>query len=208
MKNTDCLSLLRLLPPGISPPLIIECISLALPMWLMYSVKSSGNSTLSCNAESTRLPPECPWIALNYRKCLEELEFNQYWNLFLGLLPFARRVIQSLTGHCEVPSNFSLNSSMISSPGFPENLLGSFSLAISEILDSNISLQFVTMSLLIVHSLSVQPKYTWSRDEVGSPRSTSFIRIFQVGFMFFVLLAILISSTYIDKNSPLARLTD
>ena len=68
-----------------------------------------------------------PEIALNYRKCLEELEFNQYWNLFLGLLPFARRVIQSLTGHCEVPSNFSLNSSMISSPGFPENLLGSFS---------------------------------------------------------------------------------
>ena len=33
VKNTDCLSLLRLFPPGISPLLIMECISKAFPMW-------------------------------------------------------------------------------------------------------------------------------------------------------------------------------
>ena len=33
VKNTDCLSLLRLFPPGTSPLLIMECISKAFPMW-------------------------------------------------------------------------------------------------------------------------------------------------------------------------------
>ena len=60
----------------------------------MYSVKS-GNNTLYCNAIS---PPECPQIALKYRKCLEELGFKQYWNLFFGPPPFARQGIQSLIG--------------------------------------------------------------------------------------------------------------
>ena len=72
VKNTDCLSLLRLLLPGINPLLIIECISLRFPMWWMYSVKSSGNSTLSCNAGSTRLPllnvPELLWNTRSVRK--------------------------------------------------------------------------------------------------------------------------------------------
>ena len=29
----------------------------------MYSAKSFGNSTLSCNVGSTRVAPKCPWIA-------------------------------------------------------------------------------------------------------------------------------------------------
>ena len=91
---------------------------------------------------------------------------------------------------------------------FPEALVCSFSLVPAEILDSNISLWFVTMSILVAHSLWVQPIHTWSKNEVGSSKSTSFIRIFQVGFMFSVLPAILISSTNTDKNSPLARLTN
>ena len=44
-------------------------------------------------------------------------------------------------------------------------------------------------------------------NDVGSPKSTSFMRIFQVGLMFCFFLASLISSTYTDKNSPCARLT-
>ena len=59
-----------------------ECVSLTFPTWQMYSVESSDNSALSCNAGSTRLPPECPWIARKYKKCLEESGFMQYWNLF------------------------------------------------------------------------------------------------------------------------------
>ena len=55
----------------------------------------------------------------------------------------------------------------VSASGFPEALLGSFFLAPAEILDSNISLQFVTMSLLIVHILWVQPKYVWPQN-IGS----------------------------------------
>ena len=42
---------------------------------------------------------------------------------------------------------------MISASGFREALVGSFPLAPAETLDSNISLLFVTMSLLVVHSL-------------------------------------------------------
>ena len=57
-------------------------------------------------------------------------------------------------------------------------------------------------------TLLVQPKYTWWRNDVGSPRTTSSMRIFQVGSMFSVLPPSLISSTYTDKNSPLARSTN
>ena len=72
----------------------------------MYSVKSSGNSTSSCNAE-------CPWMALKYRKCLEELGFKQYWNLFFGPPPFARKDIQASID--QAPSNFALSFSARSS---------------------------------------------------------------------------------------------
>ena len=58
--GTDCLSLLRLLPPGTRPLWMMECMSRAFPKWKMYSAKSSGNSTWSCNEGSTRVPPECP----------------------------------------------------------------------------------------------------------------------------------------------------
>ena len=56
-------------------------------------------------------------------------------------------------------------------------------------------------------SLSTTKK-TWLRNDVGSSRSMSSVRIFHVGSMFSVMPAILISSTYTDKNSPLARLTN
>ena len=55
VKNTDCLSLLRLFPPVISPLLIMERISKAFPMWYTYSAESSGHSTLSCNVGSARV---------------------------------------------------------------------------------------------------------------------------------------------------------
>ena len=59
------------------------------------------------------------------------------------------------------------------------------------------------MSLLIVHSLWVPPKWTWWRNNVGSPRSTFFMRIVRVGSVFF-LLANVISSIF--ENISLARL--
>ena len=39
--------------------------------------------SLSFTAGSTRLPPECPWTALKYRKCLEELGFKPILEPFL-----------------------------------------------------------------------------------------------------------------------------
>ena len=47
---------------------------------------------------------------------------------------------------------------MIDASGVPEALVGSFSLATAEILDSNITLQFVTMSLLIYTLFEYSPK--------------------------------------------------
>ena len=46
---------------------------------------------------------------------MEELGFKHYWNLFSGPPLFARKVFQALTDHCEVPSNFALDSSKRSS---------------------------------------------------------------------------------------------
>ena len=76
-----------------------------------------------------------------------------------------------------------------------------FSVAPAEILESNILLLLSTISLLIWHSLWVQPKETWSRNDVGSTKTTFFMRIFQVGLMFCFFPASLISSTYTDKNN-------
>ena len=75
----------------------------------MCSAKSSGNSTLSCNVRSTRMPPECPWIARKYKKCTEELGFKLYWNLCFCPPPFAKKRLQARIDKCEVPSNSDLN---------------------------------------------------------------------------------------------------
>ena len=81
----------------------------------MYSVNPFGNSTLSCNAVSRTLFPECPWIARRYRNWLEEFGFKQNWNLFFAPPPVARTDVHSSSNHCEASSNFfSLHSSMMS----------------------------------------------------------------------------------------------
>ena len=115
VKNKGCLSFLRLLPPGIHPPWMMGCMSWAFPIWWMHSAKSSSNSTLSCNVRSTRVPPECPWMAGNYKKCLEELGFKQCWDLFFGPPPFARILVQASIDQCEIPANLDLNISVKSS---------------------------------------------------------------------------------------------
>ena len=56
------------------------------------------------------------WIALKYRNCLEELGFKTRLKpFFFGPPQFARKDIQSSIGHGEIPSNFALNSYIISS---------------------------------------------------------------------------------------------
>ena len=117
VKNTDCLSFLRL-PLGIGPLLITECISSAFLMWQMHSAKSSGNRTLSCNVGSKRLPPECPWIALKYRKCLEELGFKQYRNLFFGPRPLQNELSKLCIAkyHSNFALNFPAKSSNLTAP--------------------------------------------------------------------------------------------
>ena len=111
---------LRLLLPGINPHLVIEYIPLTFLMWLMYSMQSSGDSTLSCNAGSTRVSPECPWVALKYRQYLEEWGFRQCWNFFFGPPPFARKVIQASTIELcvEFFDNVINRTAPSSSPGF------------------------------------------------------------------------------------------
>ena len=51
----------------------------------------------------------------------------------------------------------------------------------------------------------MHPKCTWSRNDVGSSRSTSFINFFHMGTISCFLPAILMSSTYTDKNNPCFR---
>ena len=61
---------------------------------------------------------------------------------------------------------------------------GNFSFAPTEIRGSIMVLYLSTISLLISHRLWVQPKYTWSRNDVGSPKSTSLLSTFHIGFIF------------------------
>ena len=68
-------------------------------------------------------------------------------------------------------------------------------------------LQLSTISLLISHFRWVQPKYTWSRKEVGSPKSTSLLSSFHIGSRFCFFPANFMSSTYTDKNNPFLRWT-
>ena len=90
---------------------IMESIALAFPMWQMYSAKSSGNSMLSCHVGSTRLPLECPWIALKYKKCMEDLGLKHYWNLFFGPPPFRQESSPSINCPFRRTINFTAPSS-------------------------------------------------------------------------------------------------
>ena len=82
-------------------------------------------------------------------------------------------------------------------------MVGNLYLAPAEILDSKIPLYFATLYLLIWHSLWVQPKSTWSRNDVGSDRSTSFMSTFHVGLTFCFFTAKFIPSTYTDIRNNL-----
>ena len=84
---------------------------------------------------------------------------------------------------------------------------GNFSVASAEILDSNIVLQLSTISLLISHRLWVHPTYTWSRKDVGSPKSTSLLSTFHIELILCFFPANFMSSTYTDKNNPFSRWT-
>ena len=65
-----------------------------------------------------------------------------------------------------------------------------------------------TMSLLISHCLWVHPRFTWSRKDVGSPKSTSLLSTFHIGSMFCFFPANLMSSSFSDKNNPFSRCTN
>ena len=88
------------------------------------------------------------------------------------------------------------------------SLPGNFSVAVAEIRDSNISLYCSMMISFSLHSRWVHPKYTWSRSEVGSSRSTFFIKFFHMGAIFcFLSSHFLMSSTHTDKKNPCFRWT-
>ena len=53
----------------------------------------------------------------------------------------------------------------------------------------------------------VRPRYTWSRNDVGSPKSTSLFSTFHIGSFFCFFPPDLVSSTCTDKNSPFSRKT-
>ena len=53
----------------------------------------------------------------------------------------------------------------------------------------------------------MHPKFSWSRKDVGSPKSTSLLSIFHIGLIFCFFPANLMSSTYTDKTNPFSRCT-
>ena len=61
---------------------------------------------------------------------------------------------------------------------------GNFSVAPKEIRDANILLKIQMIFSFGLHSSWVHPKWRWSRNDVGSSMSTSFINFFHVGASF------------------------
>ena len=82
------------------------------------------------------------------------------------------------------------------------------SVAPAEIRDSNISQYWSIILSFSLHLRWVHPKYTWSKNDVGSPRSSSFINFFHMGAIFCFLPTILMSFTYTDKNNRCFRWTN
>ena len=58
VKNTVCLSLLKICPPGIKAEFVMACKLIAHQIWYMYSKKLSGINTLSWSEGSMGLGPE------------------------------------------------------------------------------------------------------------------------------------------------------
>ena len=54
----------------------------------------------------------------------------------------------------------------------------------------------------------MHPKYTWSRNDFGSPRSTNFINFFHIGLRFCFFPAISIPSACTDRNRPCFQCTN
>ena len=109
-----------------------------------------------------------------------------FWNWWYSIHGVANVIFES-SQHLSIHFFACLPCQKASS--FPEALVGSFSLAPAEILDSNISVVRHDVVTTLTFSLS-QPKFSWSRNYVCSPRSTSFMRIFQVGSMFLSCLPV------------------
>ena len=84
----------------------------------------------------------------------------------------------------------------------------SFHISVAPANDSNI---FEKCSIIVacgLHSRWVHPKSSWSRNDVGSSMSTFFIEFFHMGAILFFFPAILMSSTYTDRNNPCFRWTN
>ena len=87
MKNNDCLSLLKLVLPGINP-LLDDGVHVVSVADVVDVTRRSRSVTIHCLAmqDQREYSSECPWIARKYRKCLEELEFMQHTEAISSVL--------------------------------------------------------------------------------------------------------------------------
>ena len=100
MKSTDCLPRLRLSSRD-QPTSNYWKYFTDIPGGICTREILFGHNTLSC----------CSRMSLDYaerRNVSGIVRVQTYWNLFLAPLPFARLKIQSLSAHCEAPSQLLL----------------------------------------------------------------------------------------------------
>ena len=62
----------------------------------MHSAKSPGNSTLSCNVGSTRVRPECPWIARKISEMFGRIRVQAVLKPFLLSSSFCQETCPNL----------------------------------------------------------------------------------------------------------------
>ena len=90
-----------------------------------------------------------------------------------------RNIFPRISLH-DLPCHRTMKIHCLSEVSLEQTLLVIFFKAPAEFLDSNILLSLSTMSLLIWHSLWVQSRYTWSRNDVGSPKFQRLSQVFSM----------------------------
>ena len=132
--------------------------------------------------------------------------FKQRVETFYSCSNFVFAISQYRSTHLRACPSMSQDHAAVFAWGFSHS--GNFSVATVEIRASNIFAYFPIMISFGLQSRWVHPKSSWSRNDVGSSRSTFFIDFFHMGAIFCFCPAILMSSTYPDKSGPCFRWTN
>ena len=133
---------------------------------------------------SASSPTDSTSSCLNWWSSRQGLDFVQLLHLIVCQFAVSLGTFLRVSFHVMRPSDrLRVNDHAIVFP-WDFSQPGDLSVALAEIRDSNIFLYSSLIFSFDLHSHWVRKKYTWSRNDVGSPWSTSFINFFHTRLKF------------------------